>query len=136
MLLLLYICKLKKFAAISFLVIFLCANTGMGELLKLPFLIQHFLEHNADDAGKSFITFLHEHYSIEKNDDAQHKEHEKLPFKSHHPEAAQSQVFCLSSFSFECKANNPLVIKEQNILQEHFHFSSALSKIWQPPRFS
>ena len=108
----------------------------MGELLKLPFLIQHFLEHHADDAGKSFLTFLHEHYSIEKNDDAQHKEHEKLPFKSHHPLAAQSQVFCLSSLNFECKPDSPIIIKEQNIHQEHFHYSSALSRIWQPPRFS
>ena len=54
---------MKQFYAISFLFIFLSANTAFGELLKLPLLIQHYTEHKQDETAISFIHFLAEHYT-------------------------------------------------------------------------
>jgi len=120
--------------AISFLFIFLCANTEIGELLKLPVLIHHYLEHHGDDAGISFFDFLHKHYNEERSHSSSDTEHEKLPFKNTDIGFSQITLIHQPPILFEIKTDKPISTKENIIYSTAFHSSSHLSRIWQPPK--
>jgi hypothetical protein len=53
---------MKKVIAMFFLFSFLSANTAFGEVLKLPLLIHHYIEHTQEDNDNSIIDFLAKHY--------------------------------------------------------------------------
>ena len=126
--------ELKKITAISFLLIFLFANTEMGQLLKLPVLIHHYLEHHDDDAGVSFVDFLHKHYAEQKSHPSANNEHEKLPFKSHDLRFSQITLAYQPLIGFEFKTDKLILAKVNIIYSTAFHPASILSRIWQPPK--
>lgn len=126
---------LKKLIAISFLSIFLCANTELGQLLKLPVLIHHYLEHHDDDAGVTLADFLHKHYDEENAHTSSNNEHEKLPFKSHTFSFSQTTLVFQLPVRFELNPDKPLSTKVIINYSEGFYSSSILSRIWQPPKF-
>lgn len=125
---------LKKLTAISFLLIFLFANTEIRQLLKLPVLIHHYLEHHDDDGGVSFADFLHKHYNEENSHPSTNNEHEKLPFKSHDLGFTQTTLVFQSPVGFELQTDKPASTKEKISYSEVFYSSSILSRIWQPPK--
>jgi hypothetical protein len=73
----------KKIFALMFGVLILNSATEIHQLLKLPFLIQHYLHHRDEDSSMSIVDFLKIHYSDGQhpndNDDSDDNE---LPFKS------------------------------------------------------
>ncbi len=70
------------------IVIFLClqilsGNSFAAELMKVPFLIEHYSDHSArEHAGEDFGDYLWEHY-VDTHDTHDHEGHcdENLPFK-------------------------------------------------------
>ena len=71
---------MKSVVAIFLLLLLAITQTPLGQLLKLPVLIEHFYMHQAND-GVSLCKFLSDHYSKEHND-ADRPEDEQLPFKT------------------------------------------------------
>jgi hypothetical protein len=73
----------KKVLVLLLGVLILNGATELHQLLKLPFLIQHYVHHRDEDSRLSFIAFLQIHYTEKHhpndNDDRQDNE---LPFKS------------------------------------------------------
>lgn len=69
-----------KTVAYILLAIFLSAQTPLGQVFKLPVLIEHFSWHQKQD-GVSLWEFLIDHYS-QKHHDADWPEDEQLPFKT------------------------------------------------------
>src|SRR6187402_2725615 len=73
----------KKIFALMFGVLILNSATEMHQLLKLPFLIRHYLHHRNEDSSMSIMDFLKIHYANGQhpndNDDSDDNE---LPFKS------------------------------------------------------
>lgn len=125
---------MKKVIAILLLGIFLTANTAFGQLLRLPTLFHHYLEHVEWD-NYTFAEFLAAHYSgqIEHPDD-QHGDHQKLPFKSgdfntsHVVTDVLPQCLYLSEIIVEgVDTKTPIHDKDD-------YPNSYLSRIWQPPR--
>lgn len=57
-----------------------CIQTPLGQLLKLPVLVEHYLKHQKQ-GGVSLLDFLKEHYASNHND-ADLPEDEQLPFKN------------------------------------------------------
>lgn len=125
---------LKKLTAISFLLIFLCTNTELGQLLKLPVLIHHYLEHYDDDGGISFVDFLHKHYDEKNSHPSANNEHQRLPFKSHDSGFLQTNLVFHLPVGFELKTEKPVSTKVTIIYSEAFYSSSIRSRIWQPPK--
>lgn len=126
---------LKKFAAISLLFIFLCAHTELGQLLKLPGLLHHYIVHNEEeDNSTSFIAFLYEHYAEESSHSSSNNEHQKLPFKSVDFSFAQANFICELPFIFKIKPDRIIPSKENIPYSEVFYSSSLSSNIWQPPK--
>jgi len=71
---------MKSFAAIFLLSLSTFTQTPLGQLLKLPVLIEHFYKHQRNDRV-SLWEFLNDHYSKEHND-SDRSEDEQLPFKT------------------------------------------------------
>lgn len=126
---------MKRLLAIFFLFTFLSANTALGEVLKLPMLIQHYTEHENLEKNISFLDFLKEHYSnTSQHGDYDHHHHDSLPFKS-----------TISHGSIVITMTPPLSLKLERLeftsdkikipayKNERFD-NNYLSKIWQPPR--
>ena len=72
--------KMKKAASIFLLVIMVSIQTPIGQLFKLPLLIEHYIKHQKQD-GVSLIGFLEDHYASDHKD-ADLPEDEQLPFKN------------------------------------------------------
>src|SRR5690606_40917351 len=115
----------------------LSANTAFGELLKLPLLFQHYLEHTHEDNSVNFFKFLEQHYSEKyTHDHQQNDQHEKLPFKT--ADGQFSSAISLTSPPF--MAISAAALPSAHLHLPPFcqpHYSNAyLNSIWQPPRFS
>lgn len=126
---------MRKSISILFLSIFLLSTTQLAELLKLPFLVQHFIEHQQENKDLSFIDFLEIHYAHGSPKDDDHDKDMKLPFKSI-ANAGYAYSFCI--FLPELNLNKLVYFKSDKLIFpdcSFTYFSSFLSTIWQPPKF-
>ncbi len=127
---------LKKIITISFLFFFLFANTELHQLLKLPVLLHHFIDHKETDNTISFLDFVKKHYGEKNSNSHNHNnEHEKLPFKSNDGcGIVHSSIAFCASYSFVFNYQTP-VISNNNVNYSENYISSAIqSSIWQPPK--
>lgn len=116
-----------------FLSIYLLSSTQLKELLKLPILVEHFIEHKEKDTSICFLEFLCMHYAHGDVKDADYDKDMKLPFKS--AENSHSSVSFYLPATF--KQDFAIHFKEgkQKFPLYNSNYSSAyLSSIWQPPR--
>jgi hypothetical protein len=131
-----YICIVKAFISKYLIVIYLLSATEFSQLLKIPVLFSHFVEHQQIDPLMSFSDFLYHHYAIDHGDDGDAATDNKLPFKAH--DHCCSFVFPISIFpTIQFSQPKTIVIEKKNILfSSSVNIISAyLSTIWQPPRF-
>lgn len=118
------------------IIVYLFSATEASQLLKLPLLFSHFIEHQQKEPSMSFGDFLHHHYAIDHGDDGDAATDNKLPFKSH--DQCWSFVFPISIFhTLQLSQVQTIIIEKKNILFSSSAniFSAYLSTIWQPPRF-
>lgn len=127
---------MKRVIAISFLFIFLTANTTFGQLLRLPTLVHHYFEHLEWD-NMTLFEFLSEHYAVKINHpDDKHHDHENLPFKTADCHASQVVTLVLQP-TFTISQIIPETIELNKSIPKQQHYSNSfLNRIWQPPRFS
>lgn len=125
---------MKKITAIFLLLTYITAFCELHELLKLPFLLEHFSEHRAKNADMSIVDFFYIHYidQLKKTDDFQ--DDMKLPFR-------QADCSGIAVISFEqpeiFSIESPPVQNQKFKTFYNSGFSSAYKfKIFQPPRFS
>jgi hypothetical protein len=129
--------SLKKIIAISFLFVFLGTNTELHQLLRLPVLIHHFLEHHDQEPDESFADFLNEHYSDQQNHSgANHHEHDSLPFKT--TDFAKTNVSLAFVNPTQFSISRLIIFQEKisPIYNRAFYSSAIVSHIWQPPKIS
>lgn len=128
--------QLKKCIAIFFLSIYLISLTELNQLVKLPVLIEHFIEHKEKDDRLSLLSFLNMHYAQHSSKDADNDKDMKLPFKSHEG-CVNSITLAFIPNNFEGFSAKPTFVenKTYSIYYEEFLQSTFLSSIWQPPKF-
>src|SRR5690606_23024908 len=131
-----YFCKVKRILAIFFLFTFLNANTAFGEVLKLPVLIHHYIEHSREDKDAAVFHFLVQHYSgnISHQHQGNHNDHEKLPFKT--TDGHFSSLVSIVFPPFTVTSHNTIVTADLKIpvYSQHNYSNAYLNSIWQPPR--
>ncbi len=117
------------------IIIYLFSATELNQLLKIPVLFSHFVEHQQLEPLMSFGAFLYHHYAIDHGDDGDAATDNKLPFKSH--EHCCSFIFLINVFpTIQLAQIKTVFIKKQSMI----HYSTSniisayLSTIWQPPR--
>ena len=130
---------MKRSIAISFVILFLCANTEMGQLLKLPNLLHHFLEHEKEhdaDHNISFVEFIKIHYSDKQQHSYKDKQgHQNLPFKT----ITQNLNIVLAFQSLNPFSFRKLIAIFANIsipFTQEFYTSNVFACIWLPPKLS
>ncbi|MCU0350461.1 MAG: hypothetical protein MUF43_06455 [Flavobacterium sp.] len=125
---------MKKIAAILLVFLFMCANTSIGQLLKIPNLIEHYNEHKNEltTASISFIDFLESHYS--KNAENNPEEHQDLPFKTFE---ITSTVFVLvNNTNFQIQPRKAVISNKQKFFYQQSFKSNLISSIWLPPKIA
>ncbi|MBL7850494.1 MAG: hypothetical protein JNN04_06300 [Cyclobacteriaceae bacterium] len=123
---------MRRLAAIGMLVLHLSLFTEMNELMRLPLLVEHFMEHQAMVPEMSFFQFLAMHY---KTDVAHDSTDMELPFKSCDHSVA-SPTFTFPQQEFEL-----ITAFTSATLQFPSHYNSfipstGLNEIFQPPRIA
>lgn len=106
--------------------------------MKLPMLVQHYIEHTQEEKNISFFYFLDQHYTgnINHHHQEKHNHHDKLPFKA--TDGHFSSVVSIVSPPSIVIAHNNIVVADLKIpANNQQNYSNAyLKSIWQPPRFS
>lgn len=121
---------MNKIIAFFLISVFMCANTSIGQLLKVPNLIEHYIEHKNELTSTSFIDFLDLHYS--KNSENNNKEHQDLPFKTFDHSTNVLIVFSISTYQIQII--KPLIsIKKKFFYNKSFE-SRLIASIWLPPK--
>lgn len=125
---------MKKFIAISFLFIFLCASTELHQLLRLPILIQHYGEHQQVNHDQSFADFLTNHYSDHQNHSDSN--HNNLPFKTTDCATAHVALAFVNHIQYSIQRPTSSPEKTSSIYDDIIYSSAVVSNIWQPPKHS
>lgn len=107
-------------------------NTEIHQLLKLPSLVAHYMEHLQSNHRLSFWGFLNQHYRGEQTH-SDEKNHKNLPFKSHECQH-MGQVFVMY-ISNDSKLECPDFFNSQTseYIETEYH-SDKQNSIWQPPQ--
>jgi hypothetical protein len=111
------------------LVLLTLTQTPLGQLAKLPVLIEHYYKHKKQD-GVSLLEFLKDHYAKGHND-ADQSEDEQLPFKTL---ILQNIGFALVpgivriDFSINFDVPKKIILQGFCVPQQH------LCSIFHPPR--
>lgn len=126
---------MRKRIAILFLSIYLCSTTEAHELLKIPVVFQHFIEHQKEDPSISALQFFQIHYLQGNVKDKDYDRDMQLPFKT------AGEFFASSATPF-VPLNAQIVLHypedANNIVWSQqttpFLFSAYQVNIWQPPK--
>ncbi|MBX3241982.1 MAG: hypothetical protein KIT80_13420 [Chitinophagaceae bacterium] len=123
---------MKKAIGILFISLYVLAFTEFQQLLKIPYLMEHFQKHQEETPDMSFARFIRIHYLLPITEDDDFEQHQSLPFRS-----IQHQV----NLSI-CAPNHPPVKMQAPIPPQLEFFSyNEINKpqfsafdIFQPPR--
>ena len=124
---------MKKRAAYIFLAIYLLGATELNQLLKMPLLIEHFMEHKLDNGNLSLLSFMYMHNVGDDGDATDEQKDQNLPFKSAHFQMQNTVVF--SVFKYEL----PKIFVNINrsvwpVMQSNSLSTIALGSLFRPPR--
>ena len=123
--------KMNKLIAYFLISVFMCANTSIGQLLKVPNLIEHYNEHKNEltTDSISFMDYIVSHYS--KNADNNH-DHEDLPFKT--LDNSSSTLFAFSIITYQIQVVKPLISTQKKFFYNKSFKSNLIASIWLPPK--
>ena len=120
---------MRSFTTILLLVLLTFTQTPLGQLIKLPILIEHYYKHKLHD-GVSLLEFLNDHYAS-KHYDADQPEDERLPFKTmilQHTDLAVVPAAVKPDFAVCFEIQAKLMFRDTYTPQQH------LCNIFHPPR--
>jgi hypothetical protein len=128
----------KKWISISLLSVYLISTTELYQLLKIPFFVEHYIEHKGLNHNLTVWEFMTLHYfgdDLRDDDDAKDMQ---LPFKSN------DGYITLNILAFFAEPVSILYLPADavaislttcTIYEKVFIPSSYSSSIWQPPKF-
>ena len=109
----------------------MCANTSIGQFLKIPNLIEHYNEHKNELTSDSisFIDYIVSHYS--KNAENNH-DHQDLPFKT--LDNSSSVLFAFSIITLQTQTIKSLISPQKKFFYNKSFKSNLIASIWLPPK--
>lgn len=125
---------MKKRAAYIFLAIYLLGATELSQLLKMPVLLQHYMEHKMGNGNLSLAHFIYMHYVTDDGDATDEKRDQKLPFKSAHYQLQNSVVFAVSKYELP-KLIAPIVPSVWPVFSSSFVPHAPIGSLFRPPRY-
>lgn len=126
--------RLKKVTAILLIGIHLLTTTELSEFMKLPALVEHFIEHRTLNNDVTLLSFLDMHYNHGDVKDADYQKDMQLPFKSHDG-CINLSILIAIPHKETCLDHPQIFQKNEHSSMYHSFASSELkSTIWQPPK--
>ena len=122
---------MNKLIAYFLISVFMCANTSIGQLLKVPNLIEHYNEHKNEltTDSISFMDYIVSHYS--KNAENNH-DHEDLPFKT--LDNSSSTLFAFSIITYQIQVVKSIISTQKKFFYNKSFKSNLIASIWLPPK--
>ena len=111
--------------------VFLCANTSLGQLVKLPNLVEHYKAHKNESSSNSISFFDYVKLQYAKNVD-NNQDHQNLPFKTLDNSISVLFVFPFTTFQIPI-VNSIIAIKKKFFYNKSFT-SNLIISIWLPPK--
>jgi hypothetical protein len=122
---------MRKITAIALLILFASTNE-VGQILKLPVLVSHYIDHYNEE-GQSIYAFFHEHYVHHHgSDNKDQDEDNQLPFKT--TTIHQASVSYLLPAAQLIDRPTTLLIEKKFTLPFPFIPKNYLKDIFHPPR--
>ncbi len=126
---------MKKLVSILLLILYLVSTTEIYQLLKIPQLVEHYVEHKGLNSEMTFTAFLKTHYDNPAKDGDYGKD-QKLPFVIH--AKPLNLIFTIAKdFKLEFENNsfvNSISHKIPSKDEDHC-FKGFFDLVWEPPRF-
>lgn len=125
---------MNKLIVVFLVFLFLCVNTPVGQLLKVPNLINHYLEHKIDKNSStiSFISFIKLHYS--ENSNHHQEEHHDLPFKT--LDNSNHFVFTIFNIVDQIQFISFSLLGVKSFYYNNTFSSNLITSIWLPPKIA
>lgn len=103
------------------------------ELVKFPFMVNHYFEHKQSNSDISFLAFLNNHYILHKKAESEQdkKSDAQLPYKSNQAFHAHVVLVALANETIE------VVSESMDFIFTPYTVTKALTRpfdIWQPPK--
>ncbi len=125
---------MKKMISILLLCLYLVSTSELYQLLKIPILIEHYIDHKEQNPGMTVNSFFRMHYEHPVKD-SDYQTDQKLPFVSHAQHLlVVFTVTPLLSISFAGKPVH-IIQSEETLYKSIFYNKEILNSIWQPPKF-
>jgi hypothetical protein len=125
----------KRAIAILLLSIYMFSFVEFHQFLRIPLLIQHFVQHRQQDPSISFMAFIRLHYVGQIVIDDDYQQDKELPFRETDCCVISSSVTC------ECPATNIEIARYTEEINNEFvlndednHSFLSVADIFQPPR--
>lgn len=123
-----------KFLLTLFLFGALVPAQAKEELAKLPGLLEHFKEHQAETPGICFFQFWKMHYGEGFAKHQTDHDHSKLPGKGHCNHLHSPTVVVFQHFKAPTPAPPTIGKASHPVFEDQSYHFSLPSDIWQPPR--
>lgn len=120
---------MKNAAALFLIVLMVSIQTPLGQFLKLPLLVEHFIQHQGQDSV-SFIDFLEDHYLTDHHD-ADLPQDEQLPFKNI---TCSTIGYAIITPVIQTNEFTPSPARKKIILPDTYTPQQHLGSIFHPPR--
>jgi hypothetical protein len=118
---------------IGLLSLYLFTGTGFSQLLRMPELVEHFVEHCQGNAQMTWAEFFHMHYEEPAVRADNHPSHHHLPFKSMDANA-HSGPYVIDHFAFAIPQASDHSEPLSTCHVDQFRPCQMDSGVWQPPR--
>ena len=126
---------MRKAATIFLTALYILGATEAYQLLKLPFLFEHYKTHQKFDQQLSFSKFIDIHYFTTATYDSDYQQDMQLPFKSSNRTVS---LLNFDSYFIAKLIVEPIVLftsqKEHPLYNDRDYASNKLDNIFQPPR--
>ena len=127
---------MKKVVSISFLIVFLLANTELHEVLKVPLLLEHYILHKQEDKNQSFLTFIYKHYVSVQDHFHLQNDHDGLPLKTKDCIKYNPGIVSFLLIHYARLQEVPYQLKQRIFFKKVFLSNLNQGNIWQPPQIS
>lgn len=127
---------MKKVVSISFLIVFLLANTELHEVLKVPLLLEHYILHKQEDKNQSFLTFIYKHYVSVQDHFHLQNDHDGLPLKTKDCIKYNPGIVSFLLIPYARLQEVLYQLKQRIFFKKVFLSNVNQGNIWQPPQIS
>ncbi len=105
----------------------------LPQILKVPILVQHFMEHRSIDPGTTFWAFIREHYQGKFELDEDYQRDNQLPFRTVNI-VSNAVVIFDPPHVIEVPVSLPPVKQEFPLVNDNNNPITSPQDIFQPPR--